>query len=91
MARSSLLLLLPIFILTFSNHQLDSCAESDPLYSKEIYEIQYKEKDFIQVAKTSVENKYGSTKETQIYYHKGNRYFLISRKEYTEDNILPNQ
>ncbi|WP_182102711.1 hypothetical protein [Niallia taxi] len=58
---------------------------------KEIYSLQFSEDAFYQVEKTYIENQYGSTKETQIYYKKDEHYHLLSRHELTDRNILSEQ
>lgn len=60
-------------------------------YPKEIYNLQFSEGQFYQVEKTYIENEYGSTKETQIYYKKDEHYHLLSRRELTDGNILSEQ
>lgn len=59
--------------------------------NKESYKIQFKEDNYYQVEKTYKENRYGSTKETLIYFSKGEDNYLVSTKEYTNDNIISNK
>ncbi|WP_409250760.1 hypothetical protein V1502_11340 [Bacillus sp. SCS-153A] len=59
--------------------------------SKHQYEIQFYERGFYQVEHVFSETEYGSSKETQIYFDNGDVQYLVSRHEFTQENILPDQ
>ncbi|MGM0843639.1 MAG: hypothetical protein ACQEUT_01580 [Bacillota bacterium] len=53
------------------------------------YKVQFKENGFYQVEHVFSENQYGSMKETRVYYVDGSDYYLVSRNEFSKQNILP--
>ncbi|MGD6968592.1 hypothetical protein ACQCVP_19410 [Rossellomorea vietnamensis] len=53
------------------------------------YKVQFKENGFYQVEHVFSENQYGSMKETRIYYVDGSDHYLVSRNEFSKQNILP--
>ncbi|EDL66440.1 hypothetical protein [Bacillus sp. SG-1] len=59
--------------------------------SKHQYNVQFNERGFYQVAHVFSETEYGSSKETQIYFDNGDEQYLVSRHEFTKENILPSK
>ena len=59
--------------------------------SKHQYQVQFNESGFYQVEHVFSETEYGSSKETQIYFDNGNEQYLVSRHEFTKENILPSK
>ncbi|WP_421378221.1 hypothetical protein ACOJQI_12425 [Bacillus salacetis] len=64
---------------------------SSEVENKHQYEVQFSEQGFYQVEHIYSETKYGSSKETQIYFVNGKNQYLVARKEYSKDNILPEE
>lgn len=52
------------------------------------YTLQFKEGKYVQVERITMENSFGSTKETQIFLEENNQYTLISSHEWTDNNLL---
>jgi hypothetical protein len=59
--------------------------------SKHDYKVQFKERGFYQVEHVFSETEYGSSKETQIYFVDGENMYLVARKEFTRENIVPSK
>lgn len=59
--------------------------------SRHQYKVQFNERGFYQVEHVFSETEYGSSKETQIYFDNGSNHYLVSRHEFTKENILPSK
>jgi hypothetical protein len=57
--------------------------------NKHHYEVQFNESGFYQVEHVFSESQFGSSKETQVYFADEKNHYLISKNEFTKENILP--